>query len=106
MCMPIKSRVVKARLVLTARASFSSTCSTGAEFTKPVVGCNTMVCTDARRDLSFSCLVAGPWGSPVVSAPPYPLGPLIRMCSECAAGAHESTLVGRRLGRRKQLWGS
>ena len=70
MCMPTKSTVAKARLVLTARASFPSRCSVEAGFTKPVVGCNTMVCIDARRDLSFSCLVAGPWGSAVVSATP------------------------------------
>ena len=100
MCMPTKSTVAKARLVLTARASFPSRCSVGAEFTKPVVGCNTMVCTAARRDLSFSFLVVctaarrdlsfsflvvytaarrdlsfsflvvGPGGSAVVSVPP------------------------------------
>ena len=60
MGMPTKSTIAKARLVLTARASFPSRCSVGAEFTKPVVGCNTMVCTAARRDLSFSFLVVGP----------------------------------------------
>ena len=69
MGMPTKSTIAKARLVLTARASFPSRCSVGAEFTKPVVGCNTMVCTAARRDLSFSFLVVGPRGSAVVSVP-------------------------------------
>ena len=69
MGMPTKSTIAKARLVLTARASFPSRCSVGAEFTKPVVGCNTMVCTAARRDLSFSFLVVGPGGSAVVSVP-------------------------------------
>ena len=70
MCVPTTSTVAKARLVLTARASFLSRYSVGAEFTKPALGYNTMVCADARRNLSFSCLVAGPWGSAVVSAPP------------------------------------
>ena len=70
MWVPRTSTVAKARLVLTARASFLSRCSVRAEFTKPVLGCNTMVCADARRDLSFSCLVAGPWGSAVVLPPP------------------------------------
>ena len=69
MGMPTNSTIAKARLVLTARASFPSRCSVGAEFTKPVVGCNTMVCTAARRDLSFSFLVVGPGGSAVVSVP-------------------------------------
>ena len=93
MYVPIKSTAAKARPVLAAGALVHSDVLYALSLQSQLRGCQCMICTAARRDFSFSSLVAWPLGLSCGFSPTSACGPPTGVCSQGCPGSHETTLV-------------